>query len=46
MKKRLKREYITRLRILLKSELNAKNKITAIGALDIIVLTQSFGIIN
>jgi hypothetical protein len=45
MKKRLKKEYITRLRILLKPELNAKNKITAIRALDI-VLTQSFGIIN
>ena len=46
MKKRLKKEYIMRLRILLKLKLNAKDKITAIGALAIPVLTQSFGIIN
>jgi len=46
MKKRLKKEYIMRIRILLKPELNAKNKITGIGALATLVLTQSFGIIN
>jgi hypothetical protein len=46
MKERLKKEYTRRLRIILKSELNAKNKITAIGALAIPVLRYSFGIIN
>ena len=30
----------------LKSELNARNKITAIGALAVLVLRYSFGIIN
>jgi len=35
MKKRLKKEYIMRLRILLKLELNAKDKITAVRALAI-----------
>jgi hypothetical protein len=35
-----------RLRMILKSELNAKNKITAIGALAVPVLRYSFGIIN
>ena len=46
MKERLKQEYSTRLRIILKSELNARNKITAIGALAVPVLRYSFGIIN
>jgi hypothetical protein len=46
MKKRLKQEYIRRLRLILKSELNASNKITAIGALAVPVLRYSFGIIN
>ena len=32
--------------MILISELNARNKITAIGALDIPVLRHSFGIIN
>ena len=32
MKERLKKEYTRRLRMILKSELNVKNKITAIGA--------------
>jgi hypothetical protein len=35
MKERLQKEYTRRLRMILKSELNAKNKITAIGALAI-----------
>jgi len=38
MKERLKQEYRRRLRMILKSELNARNKITAIGALAIPVL--------
>jgi len=33
MKERLKQEYRRRLRMILKPELNARNKITAIGAL-------------
>ena len=33
MKERLKKQYSRRLRMILKSELNARNKITAIGAL-------------
>jgi hypothetical protein len=46
MKERLKQEYRRRLRMTLKSELNARNKITAIGALVVPVLWYSFGIIN
>jgi len=33
MLERLKQEYSRRLRMIMKSELNARNKITAIGAL-------------
>jgi hypothetical protein len=46
MKERLKQEYNRRLRMILKSELNAWNKITATGALAVPVLRYSFGIIN
>jgi hypothetical protein len=46
MKERLKQEYNRRLRMILKSERNARNKITAIGALAVPVLRYSFGIIN
>jgi hypothetical protein len=46
MEGRLKKEYTRRLRIVLKSELNAKNKVTAIGTSAIPVLRYSFGIIN
>jgi hypothetical protein len=46
MKERLNEECTRRLRMILKSELNAKNKITAIGALAIPVSRYSFGIIN
>jgi len=46
MKERLKQEYNRKLRMILKSELNARNKITAIGALAVPVLRYSFGIIN
>jgi recombinational DNA repair protein RecT len=45
MKERLKQEYNRRLRMILKSELNARNKITAIGALAVPVLRYSFDII-
>ena len=46
MKERLKQEYSRRLRMMLKSELNARNKITAIGALAVPVLRYTFGINN
>ena len=46
MKQRLQQEYRRRLRMILKSELNAKNNITTIGALAVPVLRYSFGIIN
>jgi hypothetical protein len=46
MKENLKQEYRRRLRMILKSELKARNKITAIGALAVPVLRYSFGIIN
>jgi hypothetical protein len=46
VKERLKQEYRRRLRMILKSELNARNKITVIGALAVPVLRYSFGIIN
>jgi hypothetical protein len=42
----LKKEYIWRLRMILKIELHAKNKITAIGALDDPFLRYTFGVIN
>jgi hypothetical protein len=45
MKERLKKEYSRRLRMILKSELNSKNKIT-IGALAVTVLRYCFGVIN
>jgi hypothetical protein len=40
MKERLKQEYSRRIRKILKSELNARNKITAIGALAVGVEIQ------
>ena len=46
MEKRLKQEYSKRLRVILKSDLKTRNKITAIGALAVPVLRYSFGIIN
>ena len=46
MKERLKKEYSRRLRMILKSELNTRNKITAIGALAVSLLRYIFGIIN
>jgi hypothetical protein len=43
---RLKQEYSRRLRMILKSKLSAKNKITTIGALAAPVLRYNFCIIN
>jgi hypothetical protein len=45
MKERLKKKYTRRLRMILKSELNTKNKITAIETLSVPVLRYSSGII-
>jgi len=42
----MKKKYTRRLRMILKSELHAKNKITAVGALAVPVLRYSFDIIN
>jgi hypothetical protein len=42
----LKKEYLRRLRLVLDTELSAKNKIHAIVALAVPVLRNSFGIIN
>jgi len=44
-KEKLKKEYL-RLKLVLGTELNAKNKIQAIGSLAVPVLRYSFGIIN
>jgi len=46
MKERLKKEYTKKLRMILKSKLNAKNTITEIEASAVPVLRYSFGIIN
>ena len=46
MKEILQQEYRRRLRMILKLELNAKNKITVIGALVVPILRYGFGIIN
>ena len=46
MKERLKKEHPRRLRMMMKYELNAKNKIKEIGALAVLELRYGFGIIN
>jgi len=45
-KEKLKKEYLRRLRLVLGTELRAKNKIQAIGSLAVPVLRYSFEIIN
>jgi hypothetical protein len=45
-KEKLKKEYVRRLRLILNTELSAKNKMQAIGPLAVPVLRSSFGIIN
>jgi glutaredoxin len=45
-KEKLKKEYLRRLRLVLGTELNAKNEIQANGSLAVPVLTYSFGIFN
>ena len=46
MKKDIKKEYIRRLRMILKSQLNAKNKISAINSLAVPIISYSFTIVN
>ena len=45
-KEKLKNEYLRRLRLVLGTELSAKNKIQAVGSLAVPVLRYSFGIVN
>ena len=45
-KEKLKKEYLRRLRLVLVTELSAKNKIQAIGSLAVPVLRYSFRIVN
>ena len=45
-KEKLKKEYLRRVRLVLGTELSAKNKIQAIGSLAVPVLRYSFGIVN
>ena len=45
-KGKLKKEYLMRLRLVLGTELSAKNKIQATGSLTVPVLRYSFGIVN
>ena len=40
----MNKDHTRKLRMILKSKMNAKNKITAIGALAVLVLRYSFGI--
>jgi len=45
-KEKLKKEYLTRLGLVLGTELSPKNKIQAIGSLAVLILRYSFGIFN
>jgi len=45
-KEKLKKEYLRRLRLVLGTELSAKNKIQAIGSFAVSVLRYGFGIVN
>ncbi|KAF2898817.1 hypothetical protein ILUMI_07360 [Ignelater luminosus] len=46
VKDRLRREYIRRVRKVLKSELNSRSKMLAIGEIAVPVLQYSFGVVN
>ena len=46
MKEKIRKEYYRRIRLVLKSELNATNKIDAINTLAVPVVTYSYNIIN
>ena len=45
-KGKLKKEYLGRLRVVLRTELSAQNKIQAIGSLAVTALRYTFGIVN
>jgi len=45
-KEKLKKEYLRKFRLVLGTELSAKNKIQAIGSLAVLVLRYCFGIVN
>ena len=46
MKEKIRKEYYRRIRLVLKSELNAANRMDAINTLVVPVVTYSFNIIN
>ena len=46
MKVKIRKEYKRRIKLVLKSELNARNKITAINALAVPVILFSYGVID
>ena len=46
MKIQIQKEYLRRIRLILSTELNSKNKISAINSLAVPVMQYSFGIIN
>ena len=46
MKEKLTKEYVRRIRLILKSQLNSKNKFSAINTLAVPVLLYSFPVIN
>ena len=46
MKEKIRKEYCRRVKLVLKSELNAGNKITAINTLAVPILTYSFNVVN
>ena len=46
MKEKIRKEYCRRVKLVLKSELNADNKITATNTLAVPVLTYSFNVVN
>ena len=46
MKEKIRKEYYRRVRLIVRSELNGKNKIEAINNLAIPTVKYSFGIIN
>ena len=46
MKVKIRKEYKRRLKLILKSELNARNKMTAINTLAVPIVSYSYGVIN
>ena len=46
MKEKIRKEYLRRVRLILRTELNGKNKIEAVNSLAVPVVQYSFGIID